>query len=136
MKLYILLAYLIFMVPKTGKTIEDFRWEKRLLIMNFENPVLDSLLENSKEKIVDRKLLLVEFSNNEFIKTSGEDEIDSAGFLQVLSKTSSKKEWMLIGLDGGEKASGTFEEFSIEKVFSLIDQMPMRISEKKGLGRF
>ncbi len=136
MKLYILLAYLFLMVPKTSKTIEDFRWEKRLLIMNFEVPVLDSLLENSKEKIVDRKLLLVEFSKNEFIQTSGTDEIDSDGFLKVLSQPSSKKEWMLIGLDGGEKASGTFDEFSIEKVFSLIDQMPMRILEKKDLGRY
>lgn len=117
------------MVPQTGKTLEDFRWKNRLLIINFENPILDSILESSEKKIEERKLLLVEFTKDEFIQTSGEDEIDSAGFLKVLSQTSSTTEWVVIGLDGGAKASGTFQDFSMKQLFTLIDQMPMRQSE-------
>jgi len=129
MKSYILLAYLFFMIPQTVKTIEDYRWKNRLVIMNFENLAVDSLLVRSLKQSEDRKLLFVEFMNDQFIKISGEDEIDSAEFLKVLSQTNPNSEWALIGLDGGVKASGTYREFSLKKIFQMIDQMPMRQSE-------
>lgn len=129
MKSYILIAYLFFMIPHTVKTIKDYRWKNRIVIMNFENFALDSLLVGYLEQSEERKLLFVEFKNNQFNKTSGEDEIDSAEFLKVLSQTNPKSEWALIGLDGGVKASGNYGEFSLDKIFQIIDQMPMRQSE-------
>jgi len=117
------------MIPQTVKTIEDYRWKNRLVIMNFENLAVDSLLVRSLKQSEDRKLLFVEFMNDQFIKISGEDEIDSAEFLKVLSQTNPNSEWALIGLDGGVKASGTYREFSLKKIFQMIDQMPMRQSE-------
>ncbi|WP_262481357.1 DUF4174 domain-containing protein [Algoriphagus antarcticus] len=117
------------MIPQTSKTLEDFRWKNRLVIMNFENLTLDSLLAGSEKKIAERKLLFVGFKNDKFIKTSGEDQIDPAGFLKVLSQTRPNAEWVLIGLDGGVKATGNYQDFSLQKIYTLIDQMPMRQSE-------
>ncbi|REG91435.1 uncharacterized protein DUF4174 [Algoriphagus antarcticus] len=97
--------------------------------MNFENLTLDSLLAGSEKKIAERKLLFVGFKNDKFIKTSGEDQIDPAGFLKVLSQTRPNAEWVLIGLDGGVKATGNYQDFSLQKIYTLIDQMPMRQSE-------
>lgn len=117
------------MVPQTGKTIEEYRWKNRIVIMNFENLTLDSLLVGMEKSSEERKLLFVEFKNGKFIKSSGEDEIDSVGFFKVLSRTTPNPEWVLIGLDGGVKASGKYQEFSLKKILQLIDQMPMRQSE-------
>lgn len=117
------------MIPHTGKTIDDYQWKNRLVISNFENRVIDSLLGGSEKERVERKLLFVEFQNDKFIKITGEQEIESTSFLKVLSQTNPNSEWALIGLDGGVKATGTYREFSLEKIFQLIDQMPMRQSE-------
>ncbi|MEB2775166.1 DUF4174 domain-containing protein [Algoriphagus sp. D3-2-R+10] len=131
MKSYFLLLYLFFMVPQNGKTIEDYRWINRIVIMNFENLTLDSLLVGMEKSSEERKLLFVEFKNGKFIKSSGEDEIDSGGFIKVLSRTTPNPEWVLIGLDGGVKASGAYHDFSLKKIFELIDHMPMRQSKNK-----
>ncbi len=129
MKSFVILLYLFMMVPKSGNTIEDYRWKKRIVITNFSNVRLDSILEGKAKSIEERKLLFVEFEHGEYIKNTEQDEVDPASFLKVLSQTNPNSEWALVGLDGGVKATGTYREFSLEKIFQLIDQMPMRQSE-------
>jgi hypothetical protein len=136
MKPYILLAYFYFMIPQSGKTVEDFRWENRLLIMNFEKPLLDSMLVENEHKLEERKLLVVEFNKGKFIGSSGSDAIDAADFFKVITRPGSSTDWALVGLDGGVKDSGSFEEFSLKQVLIKIDQMPMRVSEMKGKNGF
>lgn len=129
MKSFVILLYLFMMVPKPGNTIEDYRWKKRIVIANFSNVRLDSFLEGKAKSIEERKLLFVEFENGEYIKNTEQDEVDPATFIKVLSRTNPNAEWVLVGLDGGVKASGTHKDFSLKKIFQLIDQMPMRQSE-------
>lgn len=74
-------------------------------------------------------MLFIEFEQGRFIKTSGGEKIEYDEFLEVLAETKPKADWVLIGLDGGVKASGEQAEFSLMKIFRLIDQMPMRHSE-------
>jgi hypothetical protein len=129
MKSFVILLYLFMMVPKSGKTIEDYRWKKRIVITNFSNVRLDSILEGKAKSIEERKLLFVEFEHREYIKNTEQDEVDPDTFIKVLSRTTPNAEWVLIGLDGGVKASGAYKDFSLKKIFQLIDQMPMRQSE-------
>lgn len=124
------------MVTNAVKTIEEYRWEKRIVITNFENMKLDPILEGKGENIDQRKLLFVEFEHGEYIKNTEQDVVDPAGFLKVLSRNSQNPEWVLIGLDGGIKASGKRDDFSLNRIFQLIDQMPMRKSELIGDSTF
>ena len=132
MKSLVLLLYLFFMVPNTILTIEDYRWEKRIVITNFSTRKLDSILEGKAKSIDERKLVFVEFEHDEYIKNTEQDELDPVGFLDKLSGNSQNPEWVLIGLDGGIKASGMKQDFSLNKIYRLIDQMPMRQSEIRG----
>lgn len=120
------------MIPQTGKTLRDFRWKNRVVVVNFEKSSIDSILVGNEREIEERKLLFVEFNKGEFIKASGPDAIDSADFFKVFSHTSSSTDWVLLGLDGGIKDSGTFEQFSLKLLFAEIDQMPIRASEIRG----
>lgn len=119
------------MFPNAIKTIEDYKWEKRIVITNFDNMKLDSILEGKAKSIEERKLLFVEFEHSEYIKNTEQDEVDPSGFLNVLSRNNQNPEWVLIGLDGGVKASGSRQDFSLKHIYQLIDQMPMRKSEIK-----
>ncbi|SFT38752.1 protein of unknown function [Algoriphagus locisalis] len=129
MKAFVLLIYLFIMVPDPAKTIEDYKWEKRIVITNFDNEKLDAFLEGKERSIEERKLLFVEFEHDEYIRNTLQDEIDPAGFLETVTQKSPTAEWVLIGLDGGVKASGKRKDFSLDAIFHLIDQMPMRQSE-------
>ena len=129
MKSFMLLAVLLFMIPDTSKTLEDFRWKKRIVISNFTDLSIDSLLASSETQIEERKMLFVEFEKSKFIKSSGDDKIEFEAFLEVLANTKPTSDWILIGLDGGVKASGAQKDFSLVKIFRLIDQMPMRQTE-------
>ena len=113
------------------KTIEDYMWEKRIVITNFDNQTLDSLLKGEEKSIEERKLLFVEFEHDEYIRNTELDEIDPPGFLKLLKQNTPNTEWVLVGLDGGVKASGKRQDFSPKAIFQLIDQMPMRQSEIK-----
>lgn len=117
------------MVPQPGKTIKDYKWNKRIVITNFENLSLDSVLAEGEKGIEERKLLFVEFKDDKYIENSLSDELDPAGFLTILSKAKPNSEWVLVGLDGGVKASGKSQDFTLNKIYQLIDQMPMRRSE-------
>lgn len=122
------------MVPSPVKSIEDYRWEKRIVVTNFDNMKLDSVLDANAKGIEDRKLLFVEFEHSEYIKNTEQDEVEPDRFLNALTRKNPKAEWVLIGLDGGIKATGIKEDFSLTNIFRLIDQMPMRQSEIKGDG--
>ncbi|MEP0713828.1 DUF4174 domain-containing protein [Algoriphagus sp.] len=129
MKFYLLLYILVFMIPEPSKTLADYRWKNRLVITDFDNLKLDSLLKGNEQSLLDRKLVFISFHDGKFQSASDSAEIESKQFLNILSKTDSSAEWVLIGLDGGVKASGKQLDFSLSKITTLIDQMPMRQSE-------
>jgi hypothetical protein len=107
------------------KKLSDFKWENRI-VLTFDIPS-EEFQKIDKFQFIDRKLLFFQFEDANLHQTNFEGEIDATSFLKL--KELYKGEYILIGLDGGVKAYGNKENFSILNLINTIDAMPMRQSE-------
>ncbi|MEP1087780.1 MAG: hypothetical protein ABJH01_13980, partial [Algoriphagus sp.] len=83
MKFYLLLYILVFMIPEPSKTLADYRWKNRLVITDFDNLKLDSLLKGNEQSLLDRKLVFISFHDGKFQSASDSAEIESKQFLNI-----------------------------------------------------
>lgn len=105
---------------------EHYRWEQRLLVI-FDVPDADfSDFLDKEPGLEERKLLYFRFENRELLASNTSDTIDAASFASL--RKSPEVDWVLIGLDGGVKATGK-EAPRLVDIFKRIDSMPMRQSE-------
>lgn len=112
-----------------AKSPKDFAWQNRILIVQTADLESAWFQEKNEQALSDRKLLVFQFEGSVLVKSNFEEEIDAAKFLGVLdSKKGVSPRWVLIGLDGGVKHSGTQSPLPSE-IYRLIDAMPMRQSE-------
>ncbi len=112
-------------MPDPKNQLSDFRWENRLIV-TFDMPEMEaSTLES--ESISERKLLVFQFQSRKLANTNFEGEIDPEDFLRLQDRHIAN--YFLIGLDGGVKAKGKTEDFSLKKIMKQIDSMPMRQAE-------
>ncbi|MDN3203249.1 DUF4174 domain-containing protein [Algoriphagus sediminis] len=130
----ILIPLFLSIYSDRPKTLEDFRWENRLLIVFDQPDSLKNLFEKQKEALEERRLLVFHFKNRKLAESNFPGEVQAESFLKLGSNE--KKGWFLIGLDGGVKRK---EEIlpPLESIFATIDAMPMRQSEirkKRGSG--
>jgi hypothetical protein len=126
-------------VHATAQDLEQHQWKNRILIVKtnqdsnnlFEKQIREIL--SDKKGITERKLIIytandailkmLDFSKNKEIKISNVKE----GIL----KPKENFEILLIGLDGGIKLKQD-KFLALEKLYSIIDAMPMRKQELKG----
>jgi hypothetical protein len=116
---------MLISIPFSKKQLNDFKWENRLIV-TFDIPVKDFETVNPSD-LKERKLLFFAFESRNLINSNFEGEIDQSEFLKLHEKY--KADYFLIGLDGGIKAYGKSNDFSLEKLIKQIDSMPMRQSE-------
>jgi len=134
---YILLIFLFNGFLMKSQSLKNYRWENRIIILvdredgskAFQKQYTALLSEESE--LEDRDLIvfllkddLVKFSNGSKL------QIDGRGLRKELKIRPVFEGVILIGKDGGVKMR---EEFHVEpqKIFDLIDSMPMRQSEMK-----
>lgn len=112
-----------------AKTLSDYTWEKRLLIVN-QSLTSDTQIANLskfKDEIQARRLLIFLLQQST-VKAYSTDEtyVELTDEIKNRLKGSAA---VLIGLDGATKR--TYKSLSIQEVFANIDTMPMRRSELK-----
>ncbi|WP_170063310.1 DUF4174 domain-containing protein [Polaribacter porphyrae] len=114
--------------------MQKHRWKNRVVLI-FSDSKDDEKLQNqinilSKEKegLAEMKLLIYRFSQGFFTTNFNTIWFSSTLKIRKYKKKSEDFKIVLIGLDGGIKMKQT-TLLSAEKLFAIIDGMPMRRSE-------
>lgn len=131
MKLLLSISFcIIFSTKLASQDFKKHQWKNRVLVVFTNNVKNDSfkkqisILSKNQQNITERKLVVYYFTKDKYIFNFDE-------YWQKSTKFKREKEnfkVVLMGLDGGIK----LEEKNIvssEKLFSLIDGMPMRKKE-------
>jgi len=117
-----------------GQDLSDYRWNNRLIII-YEDTNIETNAQLQqrtflfhKNQLKERKLVLFHFDGQTLNRIFPKPEVVEikdigVGFLHPY-------ETVLIGLDGGIKKRWT-SVMQPQKIFDLIDSMPMRIQEMR-----
>ncbi len=119
----------------SGQDLSKHRWENRLILLltdDENNSTFQSQLAEFRKDFTglnERKLIIYQVMPEEF-KTglNTGNKIKSDCLYNDYKKTNSGFEVILLGLDGGIKLR-LDELLSLEKLFAIIDAMPMRRRE-------
>ena len=128
------LLFSLFSITINGQNMEKHQWENRVLLI-FADDVNNDLFQNqlkaliSKERdLKERKLIIYKFTKSKFSTDFNSNwESSTKLFEKYINKKDAFK-ILLIGLDGGIKLEQT-KVLSAEKLFAIIDGMPMRKRE-------
>ena len=118
-----LILLLLATIPTTAEpTLKDYRWKNRVLLI-FGDPTTDkfqaqkTILAGNPEGLEDRDMVILEPPQT--ITLAKRYKVDSRNFTVIL-----------VGKDGGEKLRQE-EPVTLDQLFGLIDQMPMRRREMR-----
>ncbi len=118
----LLIGFLLFMISNVNaQSLSQYRWENRLVLLltesndNAEYQEQITIFHNENKGLKERKIIVYRV-------------VPSDELFKEYKKTESAFEFVLIGLDGGEKLRRN-SHLSIEKLYAIIDGMPMRRSE-------
>ena len=132
--LIILFAFL-FSVKGTGQDLSSHIWENRLLLISAPDENRSeyqdqlAILRENTEGLEERKLVVYSLLPDKYKKgLRSENWLSSTVLSDLFRDRNNDFEVILIGLDGGVKLQQR-EVLSTEKLFSVIDAMPMRIRE-------
>jgi len=134
--LTLLIILIFYGMTSKAQDLQQYQWENRIIVVYSNETELDllskqlELLKKEPNKLSERKILVIQAhknryktifpENSEWVSSSLKDE------LNISKKT--EFEVFLLGLDGGIKLRQE-EIVQTEKLFSLIDGMPMRKAE-------
>ena len=131
----ILLLLLAMSFPLSANPLEKYLWKNRILVVLSEgkNSTLNQQLLKNREALTDRDLIVINLTTEKVklvdqVRPTNEERIALLKKFKI-SKAESPT-FILIGKDGGEKSRQT-EALDLEKIFALIDTMPMRKAEMK-----
>jgi len=132
-----LIGGLLMMSNLHGQRLDQYKWQNRILLiettnktnLNYKNQIKEFI--NLEAELADRKLIVYELVGDQYKKTdylarenNSEWAVRKTINKSILSRTAQFKV-TLIGLDGGIKMEKE-EVVKKEKLFGLIDTMPMR----------
>lgn len=124
------------MITLNGQPIAKHQWKDRLLLL-FSNRQDDAValqqlkrFRNDTAALKERDLLIYRISPKIVTGPEGEPEITSEWFYKYYHVGKDEFNLILIGKDGGEKLRSE-ELIEVQKVFDLIDSMPMRQAEMR-----
>lgn len=118
----------------SGQVLEKHQWKERVLLVisddknavDFTNQI--KILKEKPSELKDRKLIVYQVTKEEY--TFNGKWVLSRKLFQKYNKKSHNFKVILIGLDGGIKLQQS-KILSPEKLFTVIDGMPMRKQELK-----
>ena len=119
-----------------AQDLQQYQWQNRIIVLYANETELDlltmqlELLTEEPNELSERKLLVIQAHKDRYkiIFPENSEWVSSSlkGELNIIKKT--EFEVFLLGLDGGIKLRQQ-EIVQTEKLFSLIDGMPMRKAE-------
>lgn len=125
----------------TAQNLKKHQWKNRIIIVlnnstkneNFKNQI--SELKSHEKGLKERKLLIYHIEPRRYrIGLNGSDNwVESEKLYQEFGHSDKAFKVILIGLDGGIKLEQN-EFLSADKLFSIIDAMPMRKNEIRNKG--
>lgn len=142
-KLLLSLLFMLHLLTAVfGQNLSEHTWENRLVLVLADsetNTTYQAQLEELKSlpaAMTERKLLVYQITPKVYQKGVESTEKWTMGDLlyKTYKATNSDFEIILIGLDGSIKLRET-ELVSTEKLFALIDSMPMRSNELRRQGQ-
>lgn len=107
------------------KKLSDFKWENRIIV-TFDLPS-NEFQDIEDSVLAERKVLYFNFRGSKLSSSNFRGDILHSDFLNLQAKH--QAQYLLIGLDGGIKALGVKQDFSLSQLLKKIDSMPMRQSE-------
>lgn len=118
-----------------GQDMNRHKWKNRILVIAAkEGKQLEEqirILSKDTDGLAERKLIIYKVLPDKFSEgINNQSWTKNKKFYAELKKKKSDLEVILIGLDGGVKLRQT-KTISTEKLFTLIDGMPMRQREIK-----
>ena len=127
---------MFFSISSFSQDIKKHQWENRVLLVftddkksdNFKHQI--KILSENKKELIERKLVIYQFTENDFTTDFSEVWFSSNSMFKKYVNTSDSFKVLLLGLDGGIKLEQD-KILSLEKLFTIIDGMPMRRSELK-----
>jgi hypothetical protein len=127
---------MLFTLSSFGQDLEKHQWESRVLLIfnddknadDFKNQI--KILSENKKGLTERKLVVYQFTKNEFTTNFIEVWSSSNSLYKKFVNNKDRFKVLLLGLDGGIKLEQD-RILSPEKLFAIIDGMPMRRSELK-----
>lgn len=117
------------MARSQGKSLADYRWEHRIVILNEPSDKAQRLMKTYSDSVglAERKLLFFTVKESLLVSLNTTEPVE----LKRPDFINPKHQFYLIGLDGGVKVSKK-QLLTQKELFAIIDQMPMRIREIKG----
>ena len=137
-KLLMVLAFSFLTYTGMTQQLEPHKWKHRIILLFAETPESDylqkqeSLLESSNAGVEDRDLVTYRIFLEEG-KAPGKESLDEKAVRQLRRRFDVPEKgftFLLVGKDGTEKLRER-KVVSIEQLFGLIDQMPMRRAEMR-----
>ncbi len=116
--------------------MEKHQWKNRILLIFSDDKVDEKLqqqiinLSKDKKGLIERKLKIYQFVKDEFTTDFKTNWSSKTLKNQNYKKESESFKVILIGLDGGIKLKQN-KVLTTEKLFTIIDGMPMRRRELK-----
>ena len=119
-----------------AQDLQQYQWENRIIVVYSNETELDlvskqlKLLTKEPKELSERKLILIQAQKNQYktIFPENSEWVSSSLTNELKISRKTKFEVFLLGLDGGIKLRQQ-EIVQTEKLFSLIDGMPMRKAE-------
>lgn len=131
----LLLVAFLFTFNSYCQDLKEHQWKNRLVLIISKDLTLDIFkrqsvtLASKTEELKQRKIIVYKIiSENYQFEYSNKNIIQNDKIFKKYNKADSIFKIILIGLDGGIKLEQT-EFLSTEKLFAVIDGMPMRRSE-------
>ena len=128
------ISILLSFYSSEPKLLKDLRWENRVLILFEGNDLEKDFWEKNLENFKERRMAVFYVSQDGVLESNYPDEIAHESLNRMRKNKDSS--WILIGLDGAVKDSGSAENFDLSMLWRKIDSMPMRQSEIRKKGGF
>src|SRR5690606_35944373 len=128
MKIPIIIFTIGFFTVLSGFiTLEDLRWEKRILLIFPETSEYEMNFSDSlKNEMVLRDMVYFIFADSIYSNTDFKFDEEYVRQLKSRYLLGSKSAcWVLLGKDGGVKLR-LEEELDLEQAFATVDEMPLR----------
>lgn len=116
-----------------AQDLNTHKWKNRVLLIISEKVNSESykkqinILKNNNEALLERKLVIYHILPKKY-KLNNENWVASSNLFKRYNSKDETFKIVLIGLDGSVKLEEN-NVISAEKLFSIIDAMPMRKSE-------
>ena len=123
----------------SANPLADYLWKNPIIVLDFPSSHradlegVEKQIRKSKAEIKDRDLILVhvgELTGKNYAKSLNQEETRELRARLGLGKVSTSPKAILIGQDGGAKATQT-KDFNLTKSYRFIDTMPMRQREMR-----